>query len=83
MPARYSELSASVASCADDVTTSFARSDGAGGQNVNKVNTKVDMRLSVGKSTWLDKDMKDSLQCTLVSPFFYQINEFDGWPVAR
>ncbi|XP_024525397.1 uncharacterized protein LOC112344590 [Selaginella moellendorffii] len=37
----------------DHVTMSFARSSGAGGQNVNKVNTKVDMRFKVMAAQWL------------------------------
>ena len=46
---------------ADDVEVNFARSSGSGGQNVNKLNTKVDMRLSLD-SEWISEDMQDALQ---------------------
>jgi protein subunit release factor B len=39
-------------------------SHGAGGQNVNKVNTKVDMRFNVMKADWLPLRIREKLLVT-------------------
>ncbi|KNA04703.1 hypothetical protein SOVF_197200 [Spinacia oleracea] len=45
----------------EHVTLNFARSGGPGGQNVNKVNTKVDMRFNVKNATWLSERIREKI----------------------
>lgn len=43
----------------EELLVSYSRSSGPGGQNVNKVNTKVEVRLNVEQATFLPKEVKD------------------------
>jgi protein subunit release factor B len=40
----------------------FARSSGPGGQNVNKVNTKAEVRFNVKNASWLTSEVRERLQ---------------------
>ncbi|KAI8095555.1 hypothetical protein BDF21DRAFT_393872 [Thamnidium elegans] len=48
----------------EHVSIAFSRSSGPGGQNVNKVSTKVDLRLSLVKANWLPEYAKENLRKT-------------------
>lgn len=43
----------------DRLTFSFSRSSGAGGQNVNKVNTKAEVRFVLADAAWMDADVRE------------------------
>jgi peptidyl-tRNA hydrolase ICT1 len=45
----------------DRLDISFVRSSGAGGQNVNKVNTKVDIRFHVMDADWMPQEVRERL----------------------
>lgn len=57
----------------NEIRVSFARSSGAGGQNVNKTSTKVIARWSVGRSLVLNLEEKARLRFKLAN----KINQND------
>ncbi|GAU87808.1 hypothetical protein RvY_00606 [Ramazzottius varieornatus] len=46
----------------EELQVSYSRSSGPGGQNVNKVNTKVDVRFDIEKAKWIPNHLKPLLR---------------------
>ncbi|SAM05701.1 hypothetical protein [Absidia glauca] len=46
----------------DQISVSFSRSSGPGGQNVNKVSTKVDMRFRLDDAHWIPDYAREKLK---------------------
>jgi len=44
------------------IDMSFCCSSGPGGQNVNKVNTKAELRFCIGTADWLSEEVKEQLR---------------------
>ncbi|XP_070580619.1 large ribosomal subunit protein mL62-like [Ptychodera flava] len=45
----------------DQLTIKYSRSSGPGGQNVNKVNSKVDLRFHVPSAEWIPEDIRNKM----------------------
>lgn len=50
----------------------YSRSSGPGGQNVNKVDTKVDLRFHVKSAEWISEPIREKLSCEV------SINQLDA-----
>nr|CAD7397558.1 unnamed protein product [Timema cristinae] len=50
-----------IVSVLDELNVTYSRSSGPGGQNVNKVNTKVDLRFHVKSASWITEEIKSNL----------------------
>ena len=46
----------------DKIEINFCRSSGPGGQNVNKLNSKVEFRFNIDAADWLTKETKERLK---------------------
>lgn len=46
----------------DRLELSFVRSSGAGGQNVNKLSTKVEIRFHLDDADWIPKEVRDRIR---------------------
>jgi protein subunit release factor B len=46
----------------DKVDFAFARSSGPGGQNVNKLNTKAELRFEIDSASWIPREVRERLK---------------------
>lgn len=46
----------------DQLDIQYSRSSGPGGQNVNKLNTKAEIRFNIDDANWLEPEVKERLK---------------------
>lgn len=50
----------------NEVSVTYSRSSGPGGQNVNKLETKVDLRFHVKSSKWIPEAVREKMLTKVV-----------------
>ena len=51
----------------DQLIITYSRSSGPGGQNVNKVNTKVDVRFNLNDADWIPEPVRQKFKDSVSS----------------
>lgn len=57
----------------EELEVTYSTSSGPGGQNVNKVNTKVDLRFKIESAKWLNDEVRQKLIDNVSSWKIYQL----------
>lgn len=57
----------------EELEITYSTSSGPGGQNVNKVNTKVDLRFKIESAKWLNDEVRQKLIDNVSSWKIYQL----------
>lgn len=57
------------------INVTYSRSSGPGGQNVNKLDTKVDLRFHVETAEWIPKEVRDRLfiRVKIICEWFFKL----------
>lgn len=50
----------------EQIQITYSKSSGPGGQNVNKVNTKVDLRFHLESASWISDSIKEKLAAKVI-----------------
>lgn len=57
----------------NEISVKYSRSSGPGGQNVNKLDTKVDLRFHVQTSKWIPEAVREKMITKVVENTCYNL----------